>query len=68
MMLVVTLCPKLQILVYDIVPPTTAIADYAIGLEKPSANGQLFVGAKTNGIKFVTDNLNYVRRFEFRLI
>ena len=59
---------ELQALVYDILPPTTAIIDYAIGLEKPSANGQLFVGAKTNGIKFVTDNLNYVRRFELRLI
>ena len=29
---------KLQALVYDILPPTTAIADYAIGLEKLSAN------------------------------
>ena len=25
---------KLQALVYDILPPTTAIADYAMGLEK----------------------------------
>ena len=59
---------ELQALVYDILPPTTAIIDYAIGLEKLSANGQLFVGAKTNGIKFVADNLNYVRRLESRLI
>ena len=29
---------KLQALVYDILPPTTAINDYAIGLEKLSAN------------------------------
>ena len=33
---------KLQALVYDIVPPTTAILDYAIGLEKLSANEQFF--------------------------
>ena len=37
---------KLQALVYDILPPTTAITDYAIGLEKMSANGQFFVGAQ----------------------
>ena len=29
---------KLQALVYDILSPTTAIADYAMGLEKLSAN------------------------------
>ena len=29
---------KLQALVYDILPPTIAIVDYAIGLEKLSAN------------------------------
>ena len=29
---------KLQAQVYDILPPTTAISDYAIGLEKLSAN------------------------------
>ena len=34
---------KLQALVYDILPPTTAITDYAVGLGKLSANGQLFV-------------------------
>ena len=38
--------PKLQALVYDIFPPTTAVIDYAIGLEKLSANGQFFVGAQ----------------------
>ena len=26
--------PKLQVLIYDILPPTTATMDYAIGLEK----------------------------------
>ena len=29
---------RLQALVYDILPPATAITDYAIGLEKLSAN------------------------------
>ena len=31
-------CHKLQALVYDSLPPTTAIVDYAIGLEKLLAN------------------------------
>ena len=31
----------------DILPPTSAIANYAIGLEKLSANGQLFDDAQT---------------------
>ena len=38
--------PKLQALVYDILPPTTGVTDYAICLEKLSANGHLFVGAQ----------------------
>ena len=38
---------KLQALVYDILPSTTAIIDYAIGLRKLSANDQFFVGAQT---------------------
>ena len=37
---------KLQALIYAILPPTTAITDYAIGLEKLLANGQFFVGAQ----------------------
>ena len=32
--------------VYDILPPTTAIADYAIGLEKLSANEEFFHDAQ----------------------
>ena len=39
--------PKLQALVYDILPATTARVDYAIGLEKLSANEQLFDDAQT---------------------
>ena len=38
---------KLRALVYDILPPTTVIVDYAIGLEKLSANEQLFDDAQT---------------------
>ena len=37
---------KLQALVYDILPPTTAIVDYATGLEKLSANKQFFDDAQ----------------------
>ena len=38
---------KLQALVYDNLPPTTAIVDYAIGFEKLSANEQSFDDAQT---------------------
>ena len=38
---------KPQALVYYILPPVTVITDYAIGLEKLSANGQFFVGVQT---------------------
>ena len=41
-----TLCGRLQALVYDILPPTTAIVDYATGLEKLSANKQFFDDAQ----------------------
>ena len=38
---------KLQALVYDILPSTTAVFSYAIGPRKLSANEQFFVGAQT---------------------
>ena len=38
---------KLQALVYDILPSTTAVFSYAIGSRKLSANEQSFVGAQT---------------------
>ena len=38
---------RLQALVYDILPPTTAITECTIGLGKLSANGQFFIGAQT---------------------
>ena len=38
---------KLQALVYDILPSTTAVLSYAIGSRKLPANEQFFVGAQT---------------------
>ena len=43
----VLLVPKLQALVYDTLPPTTAMVGYAIGLEKLSANEQFFGDVQT---------------------
>ena len=37
---------KLQALVYDILPSTTAVFSYAIGSRKLSANEQFLVGAQ----------------------
>ena len=42
-------CIKLQALVYNILPATTAAAHYATGLRKLSANGQFFVGDQMAG-------------------
>ena len=39
--------PKLQTLVHDILPSTTAVFSYAIGSRKLSANEQFLVGAQT---------------------
>ena len=38
---------KLQALVYDILPSTTAVFSYVIGSWKLSANKQFFTGAQT---------------------
>ena len=38
---------KLQALVYDILPSTTAITDYTMGLEQLSANGQFYTSGQT---------------------
>ena len=61
---------KLQALVYDILPSTTAVFSYAIGPRKLSANEQFFVGAQTvvsllqttqikQGVSFITANKVY---------
>ena len=39
--------PKLQALVYNILPSTTAVFSYIIGSSKLSTNEQFFVGAQT---------------------
>ena len=65
-----TLHPKLQALVYDSLPSTTAVFNYAIGSRKLSANEQFFVGAQTvvrllqttqiiSDVCFVTDHVPY---------
>ena len=64
------ICPKLQALVYDILPSTTAVFSYAIGSRKLSANEQSFVGAQTevrllqttqiiSDVCFITDHVAY---------
>ena len=54
---------KLQALVYHILPPTTAIIDYAIGLEKLPATGQVYLLVLRNGNKLVTDNSDCIKCF-----
>ena len=57
---VVTLRAKLQALVYDILPSTTAVFSYAIGSRKLSANEQFFCWCSNNS-KFVTNNSNKIK-------
>ena len=56
---------KLEALVYDILPSTTAVFSYAIGPRKLSANEQCFVlfcvGAQT---VVSLNNPDYIRRLE----
>ena len=51
---------KLQALVYDILPSTTAVFHYAIGSRKLSANEQFFCWC-SNSSTFVTNNSNKTR-------
>ena len=54
---------KLQALVYDILPSTTAVFSYAIGPRKLSANEQFFCCfCCSNSSKFDTNNSDYIRR------
>ena len=55
--------------VYDILPPTTGLIDYVVGLEKrvgPSRTDMvrwtIFIG-RSNGSTFVRDKSNYIGRF-----
>ena len=62
--------PKLQALVYNILPSATAIFSYTLGSRKLSANEQFFVGVQTvvsllqttqikRGVSFITTNKVY---------
>ena len=58
----ITSMSKLQALVYNSLPSTTAIFSYAIGPRKLPANEQFFfVCVCSNRSKFVTNNSNYIR-------
>ena len=70
---------KLQALVYDILPSTTAVFSYAIGSRKLSANEQFFVGAQTavrllqkiqikQGVLFITANKVYTSAKETTIV
>ena len=61
---------KLQALVYDILPSTTAVFSYAIGPRKLSGNEKFFVGAQTvvsllqttqtiSDVYFITEHVAY---------
>ena len=71
--------PKLQALVYDILPSTTAVFSYAIGSRKLSANEQFFVGAQTvvsllqttqiiSHVCFITDHVAYASSNKTRIV
>ena len=73
------LSTKLQALVYDILPSTTAVFSYAIGSRKLSANEQFFVGAQTvvsllqttqiiSDVLFMTDHVAYASSDKTRIV
>ena len=69
---------KLQALVYNILPSTTAVFSYVIGSRKMSANEQFFVGAQTvsllptnqiiSDICFITDHGAYASSNQTKII
>ena len=71
--------PKLQALVYHILPSTTAVFSFAIGSRKLSANEQFFVGAQTvvsllqttqiiSDVCFVTDHVAYASSNKTKIV
>ena len=75
----VTCVLKLQTLVYDILPSTTAIFSYTIGSRKLSANEQVFVGAQTvvsllqttqiiSDVCFITDHVAYASSNQMKIV
>ena len=70
---------KLQALVYDILPSTTAVFSYAIGSRKLSANEQFFVGAHLvvrllqttqiiPDVCFITDQVAYASSNKIKIV
>ena len=70
---------KLQALVYDILPSTTAVFSYAIGSRKLSANEQFFVRAQTvvnllqttqiiSHVCFITDHVAYASSNKTKIV
>ena len=70
---------KLQALVYNILPSTTAVFSYAIGSRKLSANKQFFVGAQTvvsllqttqmiSDVCFITDHVAYASSYKTKIV
>ena len=70
---------KLQALVYDILPSTTAVFSYAIGSRKLSANEQFSVDAQTvvrllqttqlmSDVCFITDHVAYASSNKTKLV
>ena len=70
---------KLQALVYDILPSTTAVFSYVIGSRKLSANEQFFVGTQTvvsllqitqivSDVCFITDHVAYASSNETQIV
>ena len=57
----VHVCVKLQVLVYNILPPTIARTDYTIGVEKKTVSKLTVFPCCSNGSKVVTNNSNYIR-------
>ena len=75
--------PRVQVLVYDILPSTTAVFSYAIGSRKLSGNEQffcfVFVGAQTvvsllqttqlvSDVCFITDHVAYARSNKTQIV
>ena len=70
---------KLQALVYDILPSTTAVFSYAIGPRKLSANEQVFVGDQTvvslflttwiiSDVCFIIDHAAYASSYKTKIV
>ena len=70
---------RLQALVYDILPSTTAVFSYATGSRKLSANEQFLVGAQTvvrllqttqiiSDVCFITDHVAYASSNKTKIV